>query len=157
MNKILRNEFSKVTFQSWSTFMHREFSSKRACPLIALWLIDFTNFPGSWCGPCKLLAPRLESTVGLNKEVHLAKINVDDNDVLAERYEVHRKWREMFLRINFANKMFFLIQPHRCHPFLLWSESRMARLSINLWASKMKTKSKHLWTHCVWNDEKVLS
>lgn len=42
----------------------------------------------SWCGPCKILGPRLESILADNKKVHLAKINVDDNDLLAEKYEV---------------------------------------------------------------------
>ena len=43
----------------------------------------------SWCGPCKLLGPRLESIVASREgKVNLAKIDVDDNADLAMEYEV---------------------------------------------------------------------
>ena len=43
----------------------------------------------SWCGPCKLLGPRLESIVASREgKVHLAKIDVDDNADLAMEYGV---------------------------------------------------------------------
>jgi len=43
----------------------------------------------SWCGPCKLLGPRLESIIGSKKgKVVLAKIDVDNNMEVAMRYNV---------------------------------------------------------------------
>lgn len=43
----------------------------------------------SWCGPCKLLEPRLETIIGSkNEDVHLAKVDIDDNAELAMKYDV---------------------------------------------------------------------
>lgn len=45
-----------------------------------------------WCGPCKLLGPRLESMVASSEgKVNLAKVDVDDNADLAMEYGVSRK------------------------------------------------------------------
>lgn len=46
------------------------------------------DFYADWCGPCRLLAPKLESRIGQEKDIHLAKINVDNLDQLAAKYEV---------------------------------------------------------------------
>ena len=46
------------------------------------------DFYADWCGPCRLLAPKLETRIGQEKDVHLAKINVDNLDQLAGQYEV---------------------------------------------------------------------
>ena len=46
------------------------------------------DFYADWCGPCRLLAPKLETRIGLEKNVHLAKINVDNLDELASKYQV---------------------------------------------------------------------
>ena len=43
----------------------------------------------SWCGPCKMLIPRLETLVsGKDGKVILAKIDIDENTDLAMNYEV---------------------------------------------------------------------
>ena len=42
-----------------------------------------------WCGPCKILEPRLEIAVGGHKDsVHLAKVDIDEQDSLAAKYNV---------------------------------------------------------------------
>ena len=42
-----------------------------------------------WCGPCKLLEPRLEVSVGRKGDkVHLAKVDVDEQEDLAAKYEI---------------------------------------------------------------------
>lgn len=47
------------------------------------------DFHATWCGPCKLLGPRLESMVAAcDGKVNLAKIDVDDNADLAMEYGV---------------------------------------------------------------------
>jgi len=46
-------------------------------------------FVCSWCGPCKILIPRLESLVsGKDGKVLLAKIDIDENTDLAMNYDV---------------------------------------------------------------------
>lgn len=48
------------------------------------------DFHATWCGPCKLLGPRLESLVGSKKgQLVLAKIDVDENEELAMKYLIN--------------------------------------------------------------------
>ena len=47
------------------------------------------DFHAKWCGPCKLLAPRIEKVIaGKEGKVHLAKVDIDDNSDLALEYGV---------------------------------------------------------------------
>jgi putative thioredoxin len=45
------------------------------------------DFWADWCGPCKLLAPVLERAVE-GRDVVLAKVDVDANQEVAERYSI---------------------------------------------------------------------
>ncbi|ODM94812.1 Thioredoxin, mitochondrial [Orchesella cincta] len=47
------------------------------------------QFHASWCGPCKMLSPRMEKAVALTKDaVDLAQVDIDDNPELAMSYSV---------------------------------------------------------------------
>jgi len=46
------------------------------------------DFWAPWCGPCHALAPVLESAVAERDGLTLVKVNVDENQVLAGRYDV---------------------------------------------------------------------
>jgi len=47
------------------------------------------QFHASWCGPCKMLLPRMEKSVALTKDaVDLAQVDIDDNPELAMSYSV---------------------------------------------------------------------
>lgn len=46
------------------------------------------DFYADWCGPCRLLAPKLETRIGKEEKVHLAKVNVDNLDELAAQHQV---------------------------------------------------------------------
>jgi len=47
------------------------------------------DFQATWCGPCKLLAPRLEAAVhGTDNKVHLAVVDIDDLSDLALDHDV---------------------------------------------------------------------
>ena len=49
-------------------------------------LVDFW---AEWCGPCLRVAPVLEEIAGERSEqLTIAKVNVDDNPELAQRYHV---------------------------------------------------------------------
>jgi len=48
-------------------------------------LVDFW---AEWCGPCKLVAPVLEKLEGEREDIRFAKVDVDNNQELAVKYDV---------------------------------------------------------------------
>ncbi|NXN96657.1 THIOM protein, partial [Rhinopomastus cyanomelas] len=47
------------------------------------------DFHAQWCGPCKILGPRLEKMVAKQEgKVQMAKVDIDDHTDLAIEYEV---------------------------------------------------------------------
>jgi len=46
------------------------------------------DFYADWCGPCKMLAPLLDQIGNEHQDVKIAKVNVDEEPALAERYRV---------------------------------------------------------------------
>ncbi|KAK6170595.1 hypothetical protein SNE40_018953 [Patella caerulea] len=47
------------------------------------------DFHATWCGPCKVLGPRLEAIISDKKgKVVMAKVDIDENPGLAMDYEV---------------------------------------------------------------------
>lgn len=48
-------------------------------------LIDFN---ADWCGPCRMLKPILDEVASSNDKVKVVSINIDDEDELADKYEV---------------------------------------------------------------------
>lgn len=48
-------------------------------------LVDFF---AEWCGPCKVLSPVIDGLADEVKDVKIAKINVDEQPKLAEKYKI---------------------------------------------------------------------
>jgi thioredoxin 1 len=47
------------------------------------------DFYADWCGPCKMIAPALDEIAAeLQGKVKIAKVNVDEQSALAERYKI---------------------------------------------------------------------
>jgi len=48
-------------------------------------LVDFW---APWCGPCKMIAPTLNEIAEENYNVTIAKVNVDEQQQLAQKYNI---------------------------------------------------------------------
>ncbi len=46
------------------------------------------DFYADWCGPCKMLSPIIDSVAKENKNIKVVKVNVDDAQDLAIKYQV---------------------------------------------------------------------
>ena len=46
------------------------------------------DFWAPWCGPCHAVHPVLEALAGETDKVEFVKLNIDDNPVVASRYDV---------------------------------------------------------------------
>ena len=49
-------------------------------------LIDFN---ANWCGPCRMLRPILDEFKPKDKSLKIVSINIDDNESLANKYNVY--------------------------------------------------------------------
>lgn len=59
-------------------------------------LLDFT---AAWCPPCKAIAPHVDAlATELRGDVFVAKVDIDENPELAERYNVMSVPTLIFLR-----------------------------------------------------------
>ncbi len=51
--------------------------------------LTIVDFWATWCGPCRMIAPALEELAGeLSGKVTIAKINIDENPHVPQKYGV---------------------------------------------------------------------
>ena len=50
--------------------------------------MELIDFYADWCGPCQMMKPVLEDFEAKHPEVKVTKVNVDNEEELAERYNV---------------------------------------------------------------------
>lgn len=48
-------------------------------------LVDFN---ATWCPPCQALHPVLEELAGENQDIKIVTVDIDDQDILGEQYEI---------------------------------------------------------------------
>ena len=46
------------------------------------------DFWAPWCGPCRMVLPLVEEIAGERSDIKVCKVNVDEEDELAQRFRV---------------------------------------------------------------------
>lgn len=70
------------------------------------------QFSADWCGPCKMMKPRLESfATEMGDRVDLELINVDENADLTAKYEVKNIPTFIFIKDDKVVKRLIGAQP----------------------------------------------
>lgn len=46
------------------------------------------DFYADWCGPCKMLAPIVDTVAEENSDVKVCRMNIDENEELAVKYGI---------------------------------------------------------------------
>jgi thioredoxin 1 len=46
------------------------------------------DFWAAWCGPCRMIAPTIETLAEERRDILVGKLNVDENGDIAARYRV---------------------------------------------------------------------
>ncbi|KAF7998353.1 hypothetical protein HCN44_009751 [Aphidius gifuensis] len=58
------------------------------------------DFFATWCGPCKMIAPKYEELSKENTNVVFLKVDVDDNEEIAIKYEISSMPTFVFIKNN---------------------------------------------------------
>ncbi|KAL7294172.1 hypothetical protein TKK_0012195 [Trichogramma kaykai] len=56
------------------------------------------DFYATWCGPCKMIAPKLEELSKETTDVVFLKVNVDNLEAVAEEYDIHSMPTFVFIK-----------------------------------------------------------
>ncbi|BFZ17397.1 hypothetical protein BsWGS_20436 [Bradybaena similaris] len=76
------SKFEVINVQDGEDFKKRVIEASSKTPVVV-------DFHATWCGPCKVLGPRLEAILAEeNGKVVMAKVDIDDNSELAMEYGV---------------------------------------------------------------------
>ncbi|KAJ7330145.1 hypothetical protein JRQ81_016319 [Phrynocephalus forsythii] len=90
------------------------------------------DFHAQWCGPCKILGPRLEKMVAKhNGKVLMAKVDIDDHTDLALEYEKRNRVGATYLHYQasgFASLVSFPVLGGPCYEIHLTSRPRLCRI-----------------------------
>ncbi|KAH9502519.1 thioredoxin 2 [Bulinus truncatus] len=74
-------KFEVINVQDEEDFKKRVIEASNSTPVVV-------DFHATWCGPCKLLGPRLESILAEEGKVLMAKVDIDEISELAMAYGV---------------------------------------------------------------------
>ena len=71
------------------------------------------DFFATWCGPCKMLAPVVERMADNHKNVHFYKVDIDEENDLASRFQIMSVPTLLYLKKGqVLNKSIGLVSPN---------------------------------------------
>ncbi|XP_059582174.1 thioredoxin, mitochondrial [Alligator mississippiensis] len=95
------------------------------------------DFHAQWCGPCKILGPRLEKMVAKQQgKVLMAKVDIDDHTDLAIEYEAEFLLLQCPVLIRVLTKVFSLLS---CLFLTNCQKTRKREANKVLWVSAVPT------------------
>ena len=50
--------------------------------------VELLDFYADWCGPCQMMKPVMEDFEQVHPEIKVTKVNIDEEEELAEKYGV---------------------------------------------------------------------
>lgn len=50
--------------------------------------MEILDFWAEWCGPCQIMKPTMEEFEKAHPDIKITKVNIDEQDELAEQYGV---------------------------------------------------------------------
>ena len=50
--------------------------------------MEILDFYADWCGPCQMMKPTMDEFEKAHSEIKVTAINIDEQEELAEKYEV---------------------------------------------------------------------
>ena len=120
-DEALKSEKSKIMAESKNII---EITSKNqfneALKSEKLTIVDFW---AEWCGPCRVLKPLLHKIAGKHPKIQLLTINVDQNQELAEQYDINsipavfffKKWKivDNFVGVKPENEILEKIEANK--------------------------------------------
>ena len=62
--------------------------------------MEILDFYADWCGPCQIMKPTIEEFGKLHPEIKITLINIDDEEELAEEYQVSNIPCLVFMKDN---------------------------------------------------------
>lgn len=62
--------------------------------------MELYDFYADWCGMCRTMMPIVDNFIEKHPEIHLVKVNIDDEEELAEKYNVSHLPTFMFTNEN---------------------------------------------------------
>lgn len=56
------------------------------------------DFYALWCGPCKMIGPKIDEAAASNQDVVFVKVEIDEVEELTVRYQVHQVPTFVFIK-----------------------------------------------------------
>lgn len=107
------------------------------------------DFYATWCGPCKLIAPKLEAMAQEFKDdIVVLKVDVDENEEIAAEYKVEAMPTFVFIKSKAVVTRFSGANEQKVRDSIM---ANKWKLCVTLWLHQLHTQE------CIWSGEDIVS